>query len=258
MPGREPVRVIYEDEHLVALDKPAGLISHRSALARYEREFFIDEARALTGRTIYMAHRLDRATSGIVLCAASKEVAAELGRQFMDRGIDKTYLAVTRGHVPDSGAIDAPLDAPHNPEPKPALTRYTRIATVELPIPVPRYETSRYSLIEVVPETGRYQQIRRHLRDVAHPIAGDSAHGDGRHNRSLRIHFGMARMLLHAWLVAFDHPADGRRLRLAAPLDRAFLKMLGVFGWRDALAAHAAGRDATVYPDHADDRATAD
>lgn len=249
MADREPVRVIFEDEHIVALDKPAGLISHRSALARYEKDFFIDEARALVGRTIYLAHRLDRATSGVVICAASKEVAAALGQQFMGREIDKTYLAVTRGYPPESGECTAMLDAPHNPEPKEALTRYTRLATIELPIPIARWPTSRYSLLEVRPETGRYQQIRRHLRDISHPIAGDSAHGDGRHNRNLRIHFGLDRMLLHSWMLAFDHPADGRRVTLSAPLDRKWRKMIDAFGWRETFLAHAGQRAAASFVD---------
>lgn len=239
MADREPVRVIFEDDQIVVLDKPAGLISHRSALARFEKDFFIDEARALVGRTIYLAHRLDRATSGIVICAASKEVAAMLGQQFMGRGIVKTYLAVTRGYIPESGECTGMLDAPQNPEPKEALTRYRRLATIELPIPIARWPTSRYSLVEVQPETGRYQQIRRHLRDLSHPIAGDSAHGDGRHNRNLRIHFGLDRMLLHSWRLSFDHPADGRRMTLSAPLDRKWRRIIDAFGWHDTLVEHA-------------------
>jgi tRNA pseudouridine65 synthase len=231
------LQILHDDAQLVAVNKPAGIAMHRSQMAAREDAYLVDAVREQTGRTLYLAHRLDRATSGVVLLGADKETVAALGAQFMGRAVEKVYLAVARGHVDESGTIDHPLDAPGQREEKRAVTHYRRLATIELPIPVGRYESVRYSLVEVRPETGRYRQIRRHFKHLSHHLIGDTSHGEGRHNRLFRARFGVHRLLLHAWRLELAHPATGAPLRIAAPLDAQWEKLLRAFDWLQFLDA---------------------
>ena len=108
------------------------------------------------------------------------------------------------------------------------------LATVELPIPVGRYPQARYSLVELVPHTGRLHQLRKHLAHLRHPIVGDVRHGEGRHNRLFREHLGIRRLLLHAWWLALPHPHHDRPLRIRAPLDDELRGLLQRLGWAEA------------------------
>ena len=223
------IPILYDDDDLVAVHKPAGLAVHRSHLVGRDDAFLVDLVREQTGRTLYLAHRLDRATSGVQLFAASKETAGALGRQFMDRTSGKRYLAVVRGFVEERGVIDHALDAPGQPQPKSAVTRFARLGTLEVPEPLGRYEMQRYSLVEVEPETGRHQQIRRHFKHVSHHLVGDTTHGRGEHNRLWRMKFGIHRLLLHALELQLAHPADGRALAIRAEPDGEMAKAVALF-----------------------------
>lgn len=231
MNGAPALDILYADEALVVVDKPAGLAVHRSHLVGADEDYLIDRVRARTGRTLYLAHRLDRATSGALVLAASKEDAALLGQQFMQRAVGKSYLAVCRGWPAAEGEIDYPLDAPGQREAKAALTRWRTLGNAELEVPMGRYPVQRYALLEMLPETGRYQQLRRHLHHVSHPIVGDTTHGRGDHNRLFRIHLGVHRMLLHAWRLRFAHPRSGVTLALEATPDADWQRVFGRFGW---------------------------
>ncbi len=226
-----PIHILYEDDSLVVVDKPAGLAVHRSHLVGRDDDYLVDRIREQTGRTLYLAHRLDRATSGVLVLAAGKDAAAALGAQFMQRTVAKTYLGVCRGWPDAEGMIDHPLDAPGHREPRPSITRWRTLATGILAVPMGRYPEQRYALLELHPETGRHQQIRRHLHHLSHPLLGDTTHGRGDHNRLFRIHLGVHRLLLHAWQVSFAHPADGRTLAVEAPPDAAWRRVLARFGW---------------------------
>ena len=236
------------EERWGVVNKPAGLMVHDSGLARGERDFLVDRLRAQLDRPIHLVHRLDRATSGCLLLAFDREAAALLGQQFMSRDVEKVYLAVCRGWPElDEFEVDHPLDGgPGKPEKKPALTRFRRLATVELDMPSAGFPTSRYSLLLAMPETGRFRQIRRHLKHASHHLVGDTSHGDGRHNRNFRM-LGIHRMLLHAWRLGFDHPADGRRLVATAPINDGFARALVLFGLvpedldGDTVGKHAPG-----------------
>jgi tRNA pseudouridine65 synthase len=225
------ITVLYADEALVAVDKPPGLLIHRSGLADGEHDVLVDRVRRATGRMLFPIHRLDRATSGVVLFAADRALAGVLGAEFMARRVDKRYLAVCRGWPEAEGLIDHPLDAPGMPEKKPARTAWSRLATVELPIPVGRYPSVRLALVEARPETGRYRQIRRHFKHSSHHLIGDTSHGDGRHNRFARMHLGAHRLLLHAWGIRLSHPATGEPIAIAAPPDNEFRRVLERIGW---------------------------
>jgi tRNA pseudouridine65 synthase len=231
------IEILHEDNDLLAVNKPAGLLVHRSRIASDETDFLLDRLAAQTAATLFLAHRLDRATSGVVLLAKSREVAGELGRLFMARDVTKRYLAVVRGWPEPEGVIDYPLPDVRERSPrKPALTRWRTLATATLPVAMGKYPEQRYALVEALPETGRYRQIRKHFHHVSHHIVGDTSHGRGDHNRLWRMHLGMHRMLLHAWRLEFAHPRSGERLRLQAPLDVAWQQVLARFDWTGALA----------------------
>lgn len=232
------IEVVYEDTELLAVSKPAGLLVHRSAIAADEKVFLLDQVREQVGAPVFLAHRLDRATSGILLLAKSREIAGELGKQFMVRAVEKSYLAVVRGWPEAEGTIDYALPDSRDRSPrKPALTRWRTLATVELPIALGKYPQQRYALVEARPETGRYRQIRKHLHHVSHHIIGDTSHGRGDHNRLWRIHFGVHRLLLHAWRLTFTHPLSGVTLHLQAAPDTDWNRVLARLGWESALAA---------------------
>lgn len=223
------VPVLYADDALAVVDKPAGVAMHDSRLTGGESDFLVDRLRAQFGRPVFLAHRLDRATSGCVLVAFDRASAAALGEQLMSREVDKQYLAVCRGWPEPAFVVDHPLDGgPGKPQKKPAVTEFVRLATLELPVPAGAFPTSRYALLRARPTTGRFRQIRRHLKHASHHLIGDTSHGDGRHNRTFRA-LGIHRMLLHAEALAFRHPGDGRRLRIEAPPTGEFARALALF-----------------------------
>jgi tRNA pseudouridine65 synthase len=227
--------VLHHDDDLVAVDKPPGLLVHRTRIADAET-FALQALRDQLGRRVHTVHRLDRPTSGVLVFALTTEAARLLSAQFEAQQVGKRYLAVVRGWPPVTGDIDRPLDDPEasvpgRRAPRAALTRYRRLATVELAVAVTRYPTSRYALMEVQPRSGRRHQIRRHLAHIRHPIIGDTSHGEGRHNRFFRERFGLHRLLLHAWRLDLTHPVTGRPLRLEAPPDAQWDGLLAALGW---------------------------
>lgn len=222
--------VLHEDAFLAVVDKPAGLMVHDSALARGETDFAADRLREQFGKPIFLAHRLDRATSGCLLLAFDRDTASTLGKALMAGEVQKDYWAVCRGWPAEAlFTIDHPLDGgPGKPLKNPAVTDFEVLARCELPIPSSGFPTSRYALLRASPQTGRFRQIRRHLKHAFHHLVGDSSHGDGRHNRSFRA-MGIHRMLLHAQRLGFVHPQSGELMEVMAPVDAEFNKALGLF-----------------------------
>lgn len=227
------LEILYQDDALIAVNKPAGLAVHRSKMVGNAEEFLIDLLREQIGGTVYLAHRLDRATSGVLLIARSSETAAALGEQFMGRDVHKQYLAVVRGWPePVEGLIDYPLPGSRDNGPRrDARTRYRSLATKEVPIELGRYPQQRYALVLAEPETGRFRQIRKHLAHLHHPVIGDCQHGRSDHNRLYKQYFSCHRMLLHAWRLHIAHPVSGEKIRIDAPLDAAYRALLERFGW---------------------------
>ena len=228
-----PIEIVYRDAHLIAVNKPAGLLVHRSKIANDETDFLLDRLRVQTGENLSLAHRLDRATSGVLLLTTSREIAAELGQQFMARAVEKSYLAIVRGWPAREGEIDYALPGVRERGPrKPALTRYRLLASTEVSIELGKYPQQRYALVEAMPQTGRYRQIRKHFHHVSHHLIGDTSHGRGDHNRLWRMHFGVHRMLLHAWRLRFAHPVSGMAMNLEAGLDAQWQRALLAMGWQ--------------------------
>ena len=243
----ETLPILYRDEHIVAIDKPAKLLVHRSEIDRHETRFAIQILRDQIGQRVWPAHRLDRGTSGVLLFGLSAEIAGQLGRQFEQGRIDKRYWAVVRGYPPTTGSIDHPLTRQRDPyefqgeasnnEAQPALTHFRTLAQIELPVAVDRYPRSRYALLEVEPVTGRRHQIRRHLKHIAHPIIGDATYGKGRHNRLFQELFGCHRLLLACREIRFIHPLSGETILVTAPLAPDFASVIDALGWSSAVAA---------------------
>ncbi len=231
--------ILYRDEHLIAIDKPAGLLVHRSDIDRHETRFAVQLLRDQIGCRVQPAHRLDKGTSGVLLFAFDAETTRRLGEQFEGGEVGKTYLAVVRGWPPPAGSIDHPLARQYDDygrvlkeaEAQPARTDYRRLATIELPHAVDRYPTARYALVALSPLTGRRHQLRRHMKHIAHPIVGDATHGKGRHNRFFQQQFGCGRLLLACVELRFRHPLTGEPVLIRAPLGDQFADIVERFGW---------------------------
>ena len=228
--------ILYQDEHIVVIDKPSGLLVHRSLIDKRETRFALQMTRDQIGQYVYPVHRLDKPTSGVLVMALSSEVAAQLTEQFTQKQVGKKYVALVRGYTDDNGTIDYPLQeqldkiADKNTKPdKPAqdaVTHYKTLWKGEVPIPVGRYSSARYSLVSLTPETGRKHQIRRHMKHIFHPIVGDTTHGDGKHNTMFREQFALSRLLLVAKEIKFQHPATNQNLTITAPLGAEFERIL--------------------------------
>lgn len=259
--------IVYQDQHLVAIHKPAGLLVHRSVIDRRERRFALQMLRDQLGQRVDAVHRLDKGTSGVLLFALSSAVGRALSTRFEQRQVGKNYLAVVRGHPPPYGEIDHPLrrqfdtaeggGRPAEAPAQDAWTRYRTLATVELPYCVDRYPSSRYALLELEPLSGRRHQLRRHLKHIAHPIIGDATYGKGRHNRLFQTLFACDRLLLACTELRLTHPVTGAELTLRAPLASDFCRLLARLEWTDAVPpqwlpdAAAQRSDETAGPDEA-------
>jgi tRNA pseudouridine65 synthase len=237
----EELAILYRDDCLVAVHKPSGLLVHRSEIDRHETRFALQIVRNQIGRRVWATHRLDKGTSGVLLFALDPDNARLVGRQFENGEVDKRYLAVVRGHPPEEGSIDHPLSRQRDDyefvgerssiEAQPALTRFRRLATAELPYQVDRYPSSRYALLELEPLTGRRHQIRRHLKHISHPIIGDATYGKGRHNRLFTELFGSRRLLLACTRLALRHPGSNEVLTIEAPPSEDFSAVSAQLGW---------------------------
>lgn len=213
-----PLKILFEDDEYVAVYKPSGLMVHHN---RHNRNgpAALQLVRDMIGDFVFPVQRLDRATSGILLFAKSSSGAAAIAEEFRARRVHKSYLAVVRGHMPAEQTIDHPIGEKPDGSKIPAITHCTTLRKTELPFPCGPYATARYSLVQAVPETGRFHQIRKHLKHIAHPIIGDTCHGDGDHNRLFREKFGIYRLLLQAESLAFRQPFSGESIRIVIPPD---------------------------------------
>ena len=238
---REQLDILYQDKALVVVNKPSGLLVHRSMIDRHETRFAIQTVRDQIGQYVFPLHRLDKPTSGVLIFALSAELAKLAGEQLSNGTTYKRYRAVVRGYAPESGIVEHALKeeldkiadkkARQDKPAQEAITEYCRLATVELPVSIDRYPQSRYSLVEAIPKTGRKHQIRRHLKHISHPIIGDAKHGKGIHNRYFGKYFNADRLLLHCSEMRMEHPVSGESLLFKAPMDQIFIQLFQRFGW---------------------------
>jgi len=243
------LEILYQDEYLVAVNKPSGLLVHKSMIDRHEIYYAMKILRDQIGQWVYPVHRLDKPTSGVLLFALDSETARLLSEQFKEHKIDKTYIAVVRGYIDEKGVVEHALKekldkivdkkAQQDKEPQEALTIYKRLATVEINAAVGRYETTRYSLVELKPRTGRKHQLRRHMKHISHHILGDTKYGRGEHNIFVRQRYNMHRLLLHCVSLEIKHPYKHKTLCFHAEIDNAFTALFQEFSWKlNALTLH--------------------
>ncbi|MCT4646525.1 MAG: pseudouridine synthase [Carboxylicivirga sp.] len=218
------LEILYQDQYMVAINKPHGLLVHRSSIAADAGEFALQMLRDQIGKTVYPVHRLDRKTSGILVFALNSRVAAKLKTCFEDVATQKTYVAIVRGFFPEEIEVDYALTNDRG-KTQEAFTAFKTIKSSELPIPFGKFETSRYSLIEAYPKTGRMHQIRKHLNHLRHPIIGDRPHGCNKQNKLFKERWNMTTMLLHAQKLEFVHPVTKEALQLEAKPFSVFMEM---------------------------------
>lgn len=208
----------------MAVDKPAGLLVHRTGLDAGETQFALQLLRDQLGRPVWPAHRLDKGTSGVLLFALDADAARSLNQAFeAPDAVQETYIAVVRGWPADAGLIDHPLKRMEDDaragrmEVQEAQTRYRTLGRYELPLPYGGFPATRCALVELQPLTGRRHQLRRHMKHLAHPIIGDATHGKGALNRDIAGLLGLQRLWLHASRLVLQQPDTPLLVIEAAP-----------------------------------------
>lgn len=249
--------ILYQDEYLVAVDKPAGLFVHRSFMDRDEIYFALQLVRDQIGKYVYPVHRLDRPTSGVLLFALTKEVAQKINEAFASKSngegmgkknseldLTKTYYALVRGYLPiteQAELIDYSLkekldklgdkNVSRDKAPQSAITYYQVIKQASLPIALGKFDSVRYSLVKLLPITGRRHQIRRHLAHLRCPILGDINYGDNKQNPFFIQHFGFKRLMLIAKSLCFIHPITNQKITITAEFDQQWQHVFAELNW---------------------------
>lgn len=218
------LEIIYQDDHLVAINKPHGLLVHRSPIAADATEFAMQLLRDQIGQYVYPCHRLDRKTSGVLLFALDKDTQSNVNQWFREQKISKEYLAIIRGWTDDKIHIDYDLTNDRGIV-QGAITDLKTIQRCEIGVPLGKYATQRYSLVALTPTTGRFHQLRKHMNHIRHPIIGDRPHGCSKQNRLWKSNWGMEKMMLHAQKLRIPSPID---LTITANISDEFKRVLDI------------------------------
>jgi tRNA pseudouridine65 synthase len=221
----KPLEILYQDDYLIALNKPHGLLVHRSPIAADASEFAVQLLRNQIGQKVYPVHRLDRKTGGVLLFALNEEINRAMQQAFMNKDVTKKYLAIVRGFAPEKGTIDYALTT-EDGKVQDAITHYQTLRHFEIPVPFGKFDTSRYSFVEVNPETGRMHQIRKHFAHIFHPIIGDRPHGCNKQNKLFLEKWNMNTMLLHASELSFVHPVSQELMTIGASIQSNFERVI--------------------------------
>ncbi|MCE6992769.1 pseudouridine synthase [Dyadobacter sp. CY323] len=225
-----PLSILYQDNDLIAINKPHGLLVHRSSIAADADVFAVQLLREQIGQRVYPVHRLDRKTGGALLFALNEEMNGLMQQQFQEGKVEKTYHAIVRGFTENSGEIDYPLKRDDGVIQQ-AFTSYKTLDRSEVPFAIGKHPTSRYSLVELSPQTGRMHQLRKHTAHIFHPIIGDRPHGCNKQNRYFKEMLQMDTMLLHATSLKFVHPVSHSAVLIAAPVQHEFVRMVNELGF---------------------------
>lgn len=248
------LEIIFQDQDYIAINKPSGLLVHRSPIDRHETRFAIQTLRDQIGQPVYPVHRLDKPTSGVLLFALNKEALKAAQKQFMDASQEETtdkhqtsqkltkeYLAIVRGYAPDNLTIQHTVKAredKQNPDTrnnKEGITLVQSLAQCEINHMVEKYLVSRYSLVKLKPLTGRRHQLRYHLKHISHPIIGDAKYGKGTHNRFFQKQYNNQRLLLAATTLNFQQPFTKEIIQLNASPTPDFIAITDALGWSDTI-----------------------
>ena len=215
------LEIIYRDENFIAINKPHGLLVHRSYIAKDVEEFAIQKLRDQIGEVVFLTHRLDRKTGGVLLFALNEKCNILMQKMFANQEVKKEYLAIVRGFTPGKGIIDYPL-VNDKGKIQNAVTEYETLLQSEVNFVIGKHQTSRYSFVKVTPKTGRMHQIRKHFAHIYHPIIADRPHGCNKQNRFFKENFGLDTMLLHAQQITFTHPISQQNIIISANLNSQF------------------------------------
>lgn len=222
---RNALEIIYQDENVLVVNKPNGLLMHRSKIAQDASTSVLKILRAQTGLHLYTVHRLDRKTSGLLIIALKPETQSFLNEQFRERKVSKCYRAIVRGYTESEGIIDYAIKNDKGIV-KDAITLYRTVDRYDCPWPSGSHSSSRYSLVELYPETGRYHQLRMHMAHIFHPIIGDRPHGCNKQNRLWKELHGINTMLLHAIRLTVSLKPDTEPITFEAPVFPDFERSL--------------------------------
>lgn len=225
------LEIVYQDKYLIAINKPHGLLVHQSPLAKDAEEFALQKLRDQIGQMVWPCHRLDRKTGGLLLFALDKETEIKTQLLFQNNQVKKTYFAVVRGHSPEEMTIDHPLLKDNGNEQE-AITHFRTLAYTEIDLPFGKHSTSRYSLVQAKPQTGRMHQLRRHFAHINHPIIGDRPHGCNKQNKLFKEKWQMDTMMLHASVLRFSHPVTENMLKLIAKPQSEFNRTLKILNFQ--------------------------
>lgn len=227
--------ILYQDDDIVVINKPNGMLVHRSSIALDAIENVLYLLRDQIDQYLYPVHRLDRKTSGILLFALNKSSASLMKSLFTDHGIQKTYHAIVRGYFPyEEIELNYTLTNDRGKEQE-ALTTFRLMQKTEISVPFGKHDTSRYSLVEAMPHTGRMHQIRKHLAHMMYPIIGDRPYGCNKQNKLFKEKWDMTAMLLHAYTISFIHPINQKTIFIKADYPSEYLRMLGVLQFSKGL-----------------------
>lgn len=221
------LEILYQDDNIVAINKPHGLLVHQSPIARDAEEFALQLLRNQLKKAVYPSHRLDRKTSGVLLFALDKATDSIMQQKFQNREVEKKYLALVRGFAPEQMTIDYALKN-DNEILQDAVTHFKTLEYFEIDVPFGKHPTSRYSLVEATPETGRMHQLRKHFAHIFHPIIGDRPHGCNKQNKFWLEKFQMNKMLLHASELSFEHPYSNEPIAIKATISEEFQRVLDI------------------------------
>lgn len=222
------LEIVYEDEDIIAINKPHGLLVHKSKMAADADEFALQMLRDQINQHVYPAHRLDRKTAGVLLFSKNKEMDFLIQPLFANQQIEKTYLAIVRGFTDEEGTIDYALKK-ENGTLQDAVTHFKTLKHFEISLPSGKHASSRYSLVEVNPITGRMHQIRKHFAHIFHPILSDRPHGCNKQNKLWKDQFQMDTMMLHAEKIKFTHPKNKTPIIIEANPQEEFNRVLKIF-----------------------------
>lgn len=225
------LNILYKDQYLVAINKPYGWLTHKSKIAIDAQNIVLQQLRDQINAKVYPIHRLDRKTTGVLLFGLQPNTHKEMSKLFMSGNIEKTYFAIVRGFTEPNGMIDYPLKNEAGKS-QDALTHYETLSHSEIPLPHGKFLTSRYSLLKLMPKTGRMHQLRRHMSHIFHPILGDRPHGCNKQNRLMKNEFEFTEMLLHAENLSFIHPFTNQKVSISAPYFPEFIRMKNLLGFK--------------------------
>lgn len=226
----DQIEILYQDDQIVAINKPYGYLTHKTKLAPYAKEIVLQQLRDQIGTKVYPIHRLDRKTTGVLLFGLQPNIHTKVSAFFQAREVSKTYYAIVRGYLNGSGIIDYPL-VNEQGKSQEAISHYECVEQVEVPIAQGKFPTSRYSLIKLTPETGRMHQLRRHLSHIFHPIIGDRPHGCSKQNRLFKSTWDYTEMLLHAQQLSLPHPIENKTITITANFHSEFIRISKILGF---------------------------